>query len=141
MLSALFAPSDAAAICVTVSLRVLPPGREVEPAEGRAIHCLDDGRVVVWEPETACAAIACHAEPLDQEPRAGVVDRFGLPRSRVAFACAWSRAEVAATLAGVPVRSLLHHGAKQAGAPLVKTVTLVRPELGLVVSLGMVAGG
>jgi hypothetical protein len=119
---------------------VLPRGTEVEPADGRAIHCLDDGRVVVWEPEAACGPIACHAEPLDQEPRESLVDRFGLPRSRVAFACAWSRAHVAATLGGVPVRSLLQRGAKQAGAPLVKTVTLVRPELGLVVSLGMIPG-
>jgi hypothetical protein len=121
-----------------VSLVVLPPGREVEPAEGRAIHCLEDGRVVVWEPETVCGAIACHAEPIDRQPRESLVRRFGLPRSRVAFACAWSRAEVASRLAGIPVRSLLARGARQAGAPLVKTVTLVRPELGLVVSLGMV---
>jgi hypothetical protein len=120
-----------------VSLLVLPPGREVEPAEGRAVHWLDDGRVVVWQPETPCGAIACHAEPLDRDPHETVVQRFGLPRSRIAFACAWSRAEVAATLAGVPVRSLLQRGARHAGGPLVKTVTLVRPELGLVVSLGM----
>ena len=116
---------------------MLPPGRAVEPAEGRAIHCLDDGRTVVWEPEAACGPIACHAEPLDNEPRESLVNRFGLPRSRVAFACAWSRAQVAAALAGVPVWSLLQRGARQAGAPLVKTVTFVRPELGLVVSLGM----
>ena len=119
----------------------MPRGTEVEPAQGRAIHCLDDGRVVVWEPEAACGAIACHAEPLDQQPRASLADDFGLPRSRVAFACAWSRAHVAASLGGVPVTSLLEQGPKQAGAPLVKTVTLVRPELGLVVSLGMVPGG
>jgi hypothetical protein len=119
---------------------VLPPGRAVEPAEGRAIHWLDDGRVVVWEPETPCGAIACHAEPLDQEPRESLIQRFGLPRSRVAFACAWSRAEVAAEVAGVPVGSLLQRGARRAGAPLVKTVTFVRPELGLVVSLGMLPG-
>ena len=117
---------------------MLPPGREVEPAEGRAIHCLDDGRVVVWEPETPCRAIACHAEPLDRAPRETLVRRFGLPRSRVAFACAFSRAHVAARLAGVPVGSLLQHGARR--RPLVKTVTLVRPELGLVVSLGMLPG-
>jgi hypothetical protein len=123
-----------------VSLLVLPPGREVEPAEGRAIHCLDDGRVVVWEPETACGAIACHAELIDRAPRETLVRRFGLPRSRVAYACAFSRAHVAATLGGVPVLALLQRGARQAGTPLVKTVTLVRPELGLVVSLGMVAG-
>jgi hypothetical protein len=121
-----------------VSLKVLPPGREVEPAAGRAIHCLDDGRVVVWEPAGSCGAIACHAEPLDREPREAVVRSFGLPRSRVAFACAWSSAQVIAQLVGVPVWSFLARGARQAGQPLVKTVTLVRPELGLVVSLGMV---
>src|SRR5215218_7458367 len=98
------APSGAPAISPGVSLLVLPPGREVEPAEGRAIHCLDDGRVVVWEPETPCGAIACHAEPLDQEPRESLIQRFGLPRSRTAFACAWSRAQVASALADVPVR-------------------------------------
>lgn len=125
---------------MAVSLRVLPPGREVEPAEGRAVHCLDDGRVVVWEPEVACGAIACHAERLDRAPRETLIRRFGLPRSRVAFACAFSRAHVAATLGGVPVRSHLQRGGKQAGSPLVKTVTFVRPELGLVVSLGMVRG-
>jgi hypothetical protein len=119
---------------------VLPPGRAVEPAEGRAIHCLDDGRTVVWEPEAACGPIACHAEPLNKEPRESLVTRFGLPRSRVPFACAWSRAQVASALAGVPVPSLLQRGARQAGAPLVKTVTFVRPELGLVVSLGMLPG-
>jgi hypothetical protein len=119
---------------------VLPPGRAVEPAEGRAIHCLEDGRVVVWEPETSCGAIACHAEPLDRAPRESLIQRFGLPRSRVAFACAWSRAQVAANLVGVPVWSQLQRGANKAGAPLVKTVTMVRPELGLVVSLGMVPG-
>ena len=116
---------------------MLPPGRAVEPAEGRAIHCLDDGRVVVWEPETPCGAIACHAQPIDQEPRESLIQRFGLPRSRTAFACAWSRAQVASALADVPVRSLLQRGARQAGMPLVKTQTLVRPELGIVVSLGM----
>jgi hypothetical protein len=116
---------------------VLPSGREVEPAEGRAIHFLEDGRVLVWEPETTCGAIACHAVPIDQEPRESLVNRFGLPRSRVAFACAFSRAQVASALVGVPVWSLLQRGARQAGAPLVKTVTLVRPDLGLVVSLGM----
>ena len=116
---------------------MLPPGREVEPAEGRAIHCLDDGRVVVWEPETPCGAIACHAEPLDRAPRETLVRRFGLPRSRVAFACAWSRAQVASALVDVPVRSLLQRGARQDGMPLVKTQTLVRPEVGIVVSLGM----
>ena len=116
---------------------MLPPGRDVEPAEGRAIHCLEDGRVVVWEPETPCGPIACHAAPLDEEPRESLVQRFGLPRSRTAYACAWSRAQVAATLVDVPAWSLLQRGARQAGSPLVKTVTLVRPELGLVVSLGM----
>ena len=116
---------------------MLPPGRDVEPAEGRAIHCLEDGRVVVWEPETACGAIACHAQRLDQEPRESLVRRFGLPRSRVAYACAWSRAQVSASLAGRPVWSQLQCSARQAGTPLVKTVTLVRPELGLVVSLAM----
>ena len=116
---------------------MLPPGREVEPSDRRAIHCLEDGRVIVWEPETACGAIACHAEPIDRAPRESLVRRFGLPRSRVAYACAFSRAHVAATLGGVPVWSLLQRGARQAGGPLVKTVTLVRPELGLVVSLGM----
>jgi hypothetical protein len=121
-------------------LLVLPRGRAVEPAEGRAIHCLDDGRVVVWEPEAPCGPIACHAEPLDRVPRESLVQRFGLPRSRIAFACAWSRAQVAAALAGVPVWSLLQRGARQAGVPLVKTQTLVRPELGLVVSLGMMPG-
>jgi hypothetical protein len=119
---------------------VLPPGREVEPAEGRAIHCLDDGRVVVWEPEAVCGAIACHAEPIDRPPREVLINRFGLPRSRIPFACVFSRAHVAAALGGVPVWSLLQRGARQAGSPLVKTVTLVRPELGLVVSLGMVPG-
>jgi hypothetical protein len=118
---------------------VLPRGRAVEPAEGRAIHCLDDGRVVVWEPEAPCGAIACHAQPLDQEPRESLIQRFGLPRSRVAFACAWSRAQVAASLVGVPVWSLLQRGTRQAG-PRVKTQTLVRPELGIVVSLGMLPG-
>jgi hypothetical protein len=123
-----------------VSLVVLPPGREVEPSDRRAIHFLDDGRVLVWEPETACGAIACHAEPMDRAPRESLVRRFGLPRGRVAFACAFSRAHVAATLGGVPVWSMLQRGARQAGGPLVKTVTLVRPELGLVVSLGMLPG-
>jgi hypothetical protein len=119
---------------------VLPAGRDVAPCAGRAVHCLDDGRVVVWEPETPCGAIACHAEPIDRPPRETLVKRFGLPRSRVAYACAFSRAHVAATLGGVPVWSLLQRGARQAGTPLVKTVTLVRPELGLVVSLCVVAG-
>jgi hypothetical protein len=119
-----------------VSLVVLPPGREVEPAEGRAIHCLDDGRVVVWEPETPCGAIACHAQPLDDRPRETLVRRFGLPRSRLAYACAFSRAHVAATLAGVPVASVLQRGGGSR-PPRVKTETLVRPDLGLVVSLGV----
>jgi hypothetical protein len=121
-----------------VSLVVLPPGRQVEPSDGRAVHCLDDGRVVVWEPETKCGAIACHAEPLDGEPREPLVSRFGLPRGRLAFACAFSRAHVSAQLAGVPVWSLLQRRAHKTETPLVKTVTLVRPELGLVVSLGTV---
>jgi hypothetical protein len=114
---------------------VLPPGRNVEPAEGRAIHCLEDGRVVVWEPETRCGRIACHAEPLDQEPRESLVQRFGLPRGRLAFACAVSRAHVAAQLAGVPLRTSL---ARRAGSPRLRTETLVRPELGLVVSVGAI---
>jgi hypothetical protein len=120
---------------------VLPPGREVEPAQGRAVHCLDDGRVVVWEPETTCGAIACHAERLDRAPRESLIRRFGMPRSRIAFACAFSRAQVAASLIDVPVASQLQRNARQGDAPLVKTVTLVRPELGLVVSLGMKPGG
>jgi hypothetical protein len=101
------------------------------------VHVLPDGRVVVWEPETCCGEIACHAEPLDSRPRPMAVRRFGMPRSRVAFACAWSRAHVAASLVGEPVWSWLARGAHHASAPLVKTVTHVRPELGLVVSLGM----
>jgi hypothetical protein len=121
---------------VCVSLVVLPRGTEVEPAEGKAIHCLDDGRVVVWEPETECGAIACHAERLDRAPRETLVSRFGMPRGRLAFACAMSRAQVGAKLVGVPVWSWLGRG-RDAGAPPVKTETLVRPELGLVVSLGM----
>ena len=119
---------------------MLPPGRAVEPAEGRAVHCLDDGRTVVWEPEAACGPIACHAQPLDLEPRETIVRRFGLPRSRVAFACVWSRAQVAATLSGVPVGSMLQRRASHKAVPLVKTQTLVRPELGIVVSLGMLPG-
>ena len=118
----------------------MPRGARVEPAEGRAIHCLDDGRIVVWEPKAECAAIACHAERLDSTPRETLIRRFGLPRSRVAFACAMSRAQVGAQLVGVPVWSWLARGTRAAGAPLVKTETLVRPELGLVVSLGMVRG-
>jgi hypothetical protein len=101
------------------------------------VHCLADGRVVVWEPEGPCGQIACHAEPLDGEPKAMAIRRFGMPRSRVAFACAWSRAQVAASLVGEPVWSWLAGGARRAGGPLVKTQTLVRPELGLAVSLGM----
>jgi hypothetical protein len=120
-----------------VSLVVLPRGTEIEATASRAVHVLPDGRVVVWEPESDCGAIACHAEPLDSEPRPMAVRRFGMPRSRVAFACAWSRAHVASSLVGEPVWSWLGRGARQAGAPLVKTVTLVRPELGLVVSLGI----
>ena len=50
-----------------------------------------------------------------------------------------SRAHVGAKLVGVPVWSWLGRGARAAGGPLVKTETLVRPELGLVVSLGTVA--
>ena len=118
---------------------MLPRGTEVEPAEGRAIHCLEDGRTVVWEPKTECGAIACHAERLDRPPRETLVRRFGMPRSPFAFACAMSRAQVGAKLVGVPVRSWLQRGARAAGpAPLVKTETLVRPELGLVVSVGIV---
>lgn len=117
---------------------MLPRGTDVEPAEGRAVHCLDDGRVVVWEPKTECGAIACHAEPLDCAPRETLIRRFGLPRSRVAFACAMSRAQVGAKLVGVPVWSWLARGARVAEEPLVKTETMVRPELGLVVTLGMV---
>ena len=120
-----------------MSLLVLPPGREVEPAEGRAVHCLEDGRVVVWEPEAPCGAIACHAEPMDRAPRETLVRRFGLPRSRVAYACAFSRAHVAASLAGVPVGALLQRGPRQRRTARVRTQTLVRPELGLVVSLGI----
>ena len=66
-----------------MSLVVLPRGTEVEPAEGRAIHCLDDGRTVVWEPETECGAIACHAERLDRAPRETLIHRFGMPRGRL----------------------------------------------------------
>jgi hypothetical protein len=91
---------------------VLPPGREVEPAEGRAVHHLEDGRVLVWEPETPCGAIACHAERLDSAPH-----------RKLAAVCVSSRAQVVARLADVPV-----------GARL-RTETLVRPDLGLVVSL------
>ena len=120
---------------------MLPRGTEVEPAEGRAIHCLDDGRTVVWEPETACGAIACHAERLDSAPRETLIARFGLPRSRVAFACAMSRAQVAATLSGVPVWSMLQRGARPTRPQQVRTQTLVRPELGLVVSLGIRRAG
>ena len=100
------------------------------------MHCLDDGRVVVWQPETHCGAIACYAEPLDREPKESLIQRFGLPRSRIAFACAWSRAQVAANLAGVPVWSMLQRGGCRDKARRVRTETLVRPELGLVVSLG-----
>ena len=115
----------------------MPRGTEVEPAEGRAIHCLDDGRAVVWEPETECGAIACHAERLDIAPRETLVRRYGLPRSRVPFACARSRAQVAAKLLGAPAgRGSPRRHARADGA-VVKTVTMVRPELGLVVSLGM----
>jgi hypothetical protein len=121
-----------------VSLVVLPPGREIEPSDKRAIHCLEDGRIVVWEPETACGRIACHAESLDSAPRESLVRRFGLPRSRVAYACTFSSAHVAATLAGVPVWSLLQRGGRQARAAHVRTKTLIRPDLGLVVSLGIV---
>jgi hypothetical protein len=126
-----------AAICSGVSLVVLPAGREVEPSDRRAIHCLEDGRVVVWEPGTSCGPIACHAEPIDRAPRETLVRRYGLPRSRVAYACAFSRAHVAATLGGVPVWSLLQRGGRQARAAHVRTKTLVRPDLGLVVSLGV----
>jgi hypothetical protein len=116
---------------------VHPRGTEIEPTDCRAVHVLPDGRVVVWEPETDCGEIACHAEPLDGEPRPMAVRRFGMPRTRVAFACAWSSAHVASSLVGEPVWSWLARGARNAGKPLVKTVTLVRPELGLVVALGM----
>jgi hypothetical protein len=101
------------------------------------VHRLPDGRVLVWDPGTPCAAIACHAEPIDGEPRPVLVSRFGLPRGRVAFACAWSRAHVAAQLAGVSVWAWLARGARTATTPVTRTVTLVRPELGLVVALGV----
>jgi hypothetical protein len=93
-------------------LVVLPPGRQVEPGEGRAVHCLEDGRVVVWEPETQCGRIACHATPM--------------PRKRIASACAFSRAQVKTALTG-----------GRAVRARIRTETLVRPELGLVVSLGI----
>jgi hypothetical protein len=135
-----FAPcavAGATGIPAYVSLVVLPRGTDVQPTEGRAVHCLADGRVVVWEPETPCGEIACYAEPLDAEPRPNAVRRFGLPRGRVAFACAWSRAHVAASLVGEPVWSWLARGRRRPGGPHVRTQTFVRPELGLVVSLGM----
>ncbi len=121
-----------------MSLVVLPAGRAVEPSEGRAVCELDDGRLVVWEPETCCGAIACHAQRLDVEPSAIEPDaeRYGLPRSPVPFACAWTRAEVAAKLLGITPLLWLARGAR-GDAKRVKTVTMVRPELGIVVSLGM----
>ena len=121
-----------------MSLVVLPAGRAVEPREGRAVCELDDGRLVVWEPATCCGAIACHAQRLDVEVNAmdADVERFGLPRSPVPFACAWTRAEVAAKLLGTTPWLWLARGARSRAARL-KTVTMVRPELGIVVSLGM----
>jgi hypothetical protein len=121
-----------------VSLVVLPAGRAVEPHEGRAVCELDDGRLVVWEPETCCGAIACHAQrlDLDSSPEEPIVEKYGLPRSPVPLACAWTRAEVAAKLLGTTPLAWLARGAR-ARARRVKTVTMVRPELGIVVSLGM----
>jgi hypothetical protein len=119
-------------------LLVLPPGRELPPREGRAVCELDDGRLVVWEPEVHCGAIACHAERLGYErpERDSVIKRFGLPRGSVAFACAWTRIEVVATLLGISPWSWLARGARSS-ALRVRTVTMVRPELGIVVSLGL----
>jgi hypothetical protein len=122
-----------------VSLVVLPAGRAVEPREGRAVCELDDGRLVVWEPETCCGAIACHAqrlEDIDASAREPIAREFGLPRSPVPYACAWTRAVVSATLLGTTPLAWLARGAR-AHARRVKTVTMVRPELGIVVSLGM----
>jgi len=117
---------------------VLPPGRELPPREGRAVCELDDGRLVVWEPEVRCGAIACHAERLGHVPpdRDSVVKRFGLPRSPLAFACAWTRVEVVASLLGISPWLWLARGARSS-ATRVRTVTMVRPELGIVVSLGL----
>jgi hypothetical protein len=117
---------------------VLPAGRAVEPAEGRAVFELEDGRLVVWEPEACFGAIACHAEPLDLDRASheSIAERFGLPRAPVPFACAWSRAQVAAKLLGISPWLWLARGAR-AQAARVRTITLVRPELGIVVSLGM----
>jgi hypothetical protein len=125
-----------------MSLLVLPPGRDLEPCPKRAICELDDGRMVVWEPEVACGAIACHAERLDlgRPPRDSLAQRFGLPRSPIAFACAWTRAEVIANLLGISTWAWLARGAR-AQAARVRTVTMVRPELGIVVSLGMLPAG
>ena len=60
---------------------------------------------------------------------------------RVIVAAKHPNQRAAATLAGVSVSSMLGRGTRRTGGPLVKTQTLVRPELGLVVSLGLLRRG
>jgi hypothetical protein len=121
---------------------VLPPGRPVTARAGRAVCPLADGRTVVWEPAAPCGAIACHAQKLDLDrpARETLVRRYGLPRGPVAFACAWTRAEVMGNLFGMSPWAWLARGAR-AQAMRVRTTTLVRPELGLVISLGLLPSG
>lgn len=92
---------------------------------------LDDGRAVLWAAGTR-GRVACDAERFDRMPRTAVARRLGWPEEPFDFAVRWTRAEVAAKLADMPIVEWLR--APVAPAAWVATVRLAREPV--VVSAG-----
>jgi hypothetical protein len=98
----------------------------------RAVSYLDDGRKVVWRPRVSVEGFACDAERFDRSPREPIVRRFRFPSDPLAFALRWTRAEVRAKLADVPIVSLL----RSPNRIECSLLTLILAEEKLVVTVG-----
>lgn len=118
-----------------MTLRILPPGQHLPASSRRAVTYLDDGCQVVWEPSRPLGRFACDAERFDRWPRAKLVQRYGFSSDPFVFACEWTRAEVAAKLADVPVALWLRLRGR---FPRIDAITLALRERAVVITVGTV---
>lgn len=88
-----------------MTVRLLPSGFHGRASSDCAVSYLDDGTQVVWEPEFGLAEdarIAIDAERFDRPVPPALRARACIA-GRLEFYAAWTRVEVAAKLADVPV--------------------------------------
>lgn len=116
-------------------IRILAPGDHVSRSPHRAVSYLDDGVQVAFEATGHVGRLACDAERYDRPSRCKLVERYGFSRDPLTFACQWTRTEVAAKLADIPVAVWLR---SPRPLPRCEMVTFAIADPALVITVGAI---